>query len=194
MADPGNLVRANDATPLVVINRVSPIRVGFGIPERQLPLLKKHLEQGSLRVEARPSGDDQHASEGQISFVDNAVDQTTGMIKIKGMFANGDRRLWPGQFVNVVTVLATDPHATVVPSVTVQTGQQGPYVFVVKQDQTVEMRPVVVARTGGAETIIESGVQEGETVVTDGQVRLNPGSRVNIKSNDLKSKDVKVSQ
>jgi multidrug efflux system membrane fusion protein len=194
MADPGNLVRANDATPLVVINRVSPIRVGFGIPERQLPLLKKHLEQGSLRVEARPSGDDQHASEGQISFVDNAVDQTTGMIKIKGMFANGDRRLWPGQFVNVVTVLATDPHATVVPSVTVQTGQQGPYVFVVKQDQTVEMRPVVVARTSGAETIIESGVQEGETVVTDGQVRLNPGSRVNIKSNDLKSKDVKVSQ
>ena len=194
MADPGNLVRANDATPLVVINRVSPIRVGFGIPERQLPLLKKHLEQGSLRVEARPSGDDQHASEGQISFVDNAVDPTTGMIKIKGMFANGDRRLWPGQFVNVVTVLSTDPHATVVPSVTVQTGQQGPYVFVVKQDQTVEMRPVVVARTSGAETIIESGVQEGETVVTDGQVRLNPGSRVNIKSNDLKSKDVKVSQ
>src|SRR5262249_40387505 len=178
MADPGNLVRANDATPLVVINQISPIRVGFGIPERQLPLLKKHLEQGSLRVEARAPGDDQHSSEGRISFVDNAVDPTTGTIKVKGLFDNADRRLWPGQFVNVVTVLTTDPNARVVPSVTVQTGQQGTYVFVVKQDQTVEMRPVVVARTSGAETVIESGLEEGETVVTDGQVRLVPGSRI----------------
>jgi multidrug efflux system membrane fusion protein len=190
MADPGNLVRANDATPLVVINQVSPIRVAFGVPERQLPLLKKHLEQGSLRVEARAPGDDQHTSEGHISFIDNAVDPTTGTIKVKGVFANADRRLWPGQFVNVVTVLTNDPHATVVPSVTVQTGQQGAYVFVVKQDQTVEMRPVVVSRTSGAETIIESGVQEGETVVTDGQVRLVPGSRISVKSNS----DVKVAQ
>jgi len=190
MADPGNLVRANDATPLVVINQVTPIRVSFGIPERQLPLLKKHLEQGSLRVEARAPGDDQHTSEGHISFVDNAVDPTTGTIKVKGVFANADRRLWPGQFVNIVTILTADPNATVVPSVAVQAGQQGSYVFVVKSDQTVEMRPVVIARTSGAETVIEGGVQEGEIVVTDGQVRLVPGSRINVKSNS----DVKVSQ
>jgi len=190
MADPGNLVRANDVTPLVVINQVSPIRVSFGIPERQLPLLKKHLEQGSLRVEARAPGDDQHTSEGHISFVDNAVDPTTGSIKVKGVFANTDRRLWPGQFVNVVTILTADPNATVVPSVAIQASQQGSYVFVVKSDQTVEMRPVVIARTSGAETVIEGGVQEGETVVTDGQVRLVPGSRISVKSNS----DVKVSQ
>jgi multidrug efflux system membrane fusion protein len=183
MADPGNLVRANDVTPLVVINQVSPIRVGFGIPERQLPLLKKHLDQGALRVEARAPGDDRHSSEGHVSFVDNAVDPSTGTIRVKGLFANADRRLWPGQFVNIVTVLTTDPNAIVVPSVTVQTGQQGTYIFVVKDDQTVEMRPVVVARTSGAETVLESGVKEGETVVTDGQVRLVPGSRVTIKSN-----------
>jgi multidrug efflux system membrane fusion protein len=182
MADPGNLVRANDVTPLVVINQVSPVRVGFGIPERQLPLLKKHMEQGALRVEARPPGDDQHASQGQVTFVDNAVDATTGTIKVKGTFPNVDRRLWPGQFVNVVTVLTQEPNATVVPSVAVQTGQQGTYVFVLKPDQTVEVKPVVVARTSGAATVLESGVQEGDTVVTDGQLRLVPGSRVTVKS------------
>jgi multidrug efflux system membrane fusion protein len=190
MADPGNLVRANDATPLVVINQVSPVRVAFGIPERQLTLLKKHLDQGALRVEARAPGDDEHVSEGRISFVDNAVDHTTGTIRIKGTFANADRRLWPGQFVNVVTVLTTDPNATVVPSMAVQTGPQGTYVFAVKPDQTVEIRPVVVARTSGSETVIEQGVQDGETVVTDGQVRLVPGSRITARS----SGEVKVAQ
>jgi multidrug efflux system membrane fusion protein len=147
MVHPGNLVRANDPTPLVVINQVTPVQVAFGIPERQLALLKQHLAQNTLRVEARPQGDQDQPAIGRIAFVDNAVDQTTGMIRIKGTFANGDRRLWPGQFVNVVTVLATDPDAIVVPSVAVQTGQQGTYVFVVKDDRTVELRPVTIART-----------------------------------------------
>ena len=182
MVHPGNLVRANDPTPLVVINQVTPVQVAFGIPERQLALLKQHLAQNTLRVEARPQGDHNQPAIGRIAFVDNAVDQTTGMIRIKGTFANADRRLWPGQFVNVVTVLATDPEAIVVPSVAVQSGQQGSYVFVVKDDQTVELRPVAIARTNGNESIIEKGLKEGETVVTDGQLRLVPGSRISDKT------------
>jgi multidrug efflux system membrane fusion protein len=178
MVHPGNLVRANDQTPLVVINQVTPVQVAFGVPERQLGVLKKHLAQGSLRVEARLPGDTEAPVVGRIAFVDNAVDPTTGMIQIKGTFPNADRRLWPGQFVNVVTLLATDPNAVVVPSVAIQVGQQGSYVFIVKPDQTVDLRPVVVARTSGTESVVEQGIQEGETVVTDGQLRLVPGSRI----------------
>jgi len=182
MVHPGNLVRANDPTPLVVINQVTPVQVAFGIPERQLGLLKQHLAQNTLRVEARLQGDQNQPAIGRIAFVDNAVDQTTGMIRIKGTFANGDRRLWPGQFVNVVTVLATDPQAIVVPSVAVQSGQQGSYVFVVKDDRTVELRPVAISRTNGNESIVEKGLRDGETVVTDGQLRLVPGSRISDKT------------
>jgi len=182
MVHPGNLVRANDPTPLVVINQVAPVQVAFGIPERQLAVLKQHLAQNTLRVEARAQGDREQPAVGRIAFVDNAVDQTTGMIRIKGTFANGDRRLWPGQFVNVVTVLATDPDAIVVPSMAIQTGQQGTYVFIVKDDRTVELRPVVVARTNGLDSIVEKGLKEGETVVTDGQLRLVPGSRISDKT------------
>jgi multidrug efflux system membrane fusion protein len=182
MVHPGNLVRANDPTPLVVINQVTPVQVAFGIPERQLALLKQHLAQNTLRVEARPQGDQDQPAIGRIAFVDNAVDQTTGMIRIKGTFANGDRRLWPGQFVNVVTVLATDPDAIVVPSVAVQTGQQGTYVFVVKDDRTVELRPVTIARTNANDSIVAKGLKDGETVVTDGQLRLVPGSRISDKT------------
>jgi membrane fusion protein, multidrug efflux system len=182
MVHPGNLVRANDAAPLVVINQVTPVQVSFGIPERQLALLKQHLAQNTLRVEAQPQGDLDKPAVGRIAFVDNAVDQTTGMIRVKGTFANADRRLWPGQFVNVVTVLATDPQALVVPSVAVQSGQQGSYVFVVKDDRTVELRPVAISRTNGNESIVEKGLKDGETVVTDGQLRLVPGSRISDKT------------
>src|SRR5215213_1435949 len=182
MVHPGNLVRANDPTPLVVINQVTPVQVAFGIPERQLGLLKQHLAQNTLRVEARLQGDQNQPAIGRIAFVDNAVDQTTGMIRIKGTFANGDRRLWPGQFVNVVTVLATDPQAMVVPSVAVQSRQQGSYVFAVKDDRTVELRPVAISRTNGNESIVEKGLKDGETVVTDGQLRLVPGSRISDKT------------
>ena len=182
MVHPGNLVRANDPAPLVVINQVTPVQVAFGIPERQLGLLKQHLAQDTLRVEAQSQGDTGQPAVGRIAFVDNSVDQTTGMIRIKGTFANGDRRLWPGQFVNVVTRLATDPDALVVPSVAIQSGQQGAYVFVVKDDRTVELRPVTVARTNGNESIVEKGLKDGETVVTDGQLRLVPGSRISDKT------------
>jgi multidrug efflux system membrane fusion protein len=182
MVHAGNLVRANDTTPLVVINQVTPINVTFSIPEARLRDLKRYLAAGSLKVAARPPNDEREAAIGRISFVDNQVDPSTGTIRVKGSFANEDRRLWPGQFVNVVVTLTTDTGAIVVPTTAVQAGQQGQYVFVVKPDQTAELRTVTVARTVTNESIIQQGLTPGETVVTDGQLRLVPGSRVSIKS------------
>jgi multidrug efflux system membrane fusion protein len=180
MVHQGNLVRANDQTPLVVINEVAPISVAFSIPEARLTELRRYMGGGSLAVTATPQGSDR-SSTGRIAFIDNAVDQNTGTIRIKGTFPNEDGRLWPGQFVNVVVTLTTDPKAIVVPSVAVQTGQQGTFVFVVNQDQTVEVRPVTVARTRGAESVIATGVGPGDTVVTDGHLRLVPGARISVK-------------
>ena len=182
MVHEGNLVRANDATPLVVINQVTPIYVSFGIPESRLPELKQYMARGSVKVEALAPNDVAGPSVGRITFVDNAVDPTTGTIRIKGTFPNGTRHLWPGQFVNVTVTLTTDAHAIVVPAAAVQTGQQGQYVFVVKPDQTVDLRPISVARSANAETVIRQGLEAGETVVTDGQLRLTAGSRVSVKS------------
>ncbi|MBI3492911.1 MAG: efflux RND transporter periplasmic adaptor subunit, partial [Acidobacteria bacterium] len=182
MVHEGNLVRANDVAPLVVINQVTPIYVTFAIPEARLPELKRYMALGSLRVEARPPADTGPSASGRITFVDNQVDPTTGTIRIKGTFPNEDRRLWPGQFVNVVVTLTTDPNAIIVPTTAVQTGQQGQYVFVVKSDQTADLRNVTVARATGTETVIQQGLKAGETVVTDGQLRLVPGTRVSVKS------------
>jgi multidrug efflux system membrane fusion protein len=187
MVNAGNLVRANDQTPLVTINQVSPIYVSFAFPERLLADLRRYMSRGSLRVEARPASAEGAPAVGQISFVDNAVDQTTGTIKVKGTFANEDRSLWPGQSVNVVVRLATESAAIVVPTVAVQTGPEGNYVFLVKADQTVEMRPVTVARQAGAETVIRDGLSAGDTVVTDGHLRLVPGSRVSVRDAGAKT-------
>jgi multidrug efflux system membrane fusion protein len=181
MVHEGNLVRANDTAPLVVINQVAPISVTFAIPEARLPELKKYMAGGALRVTANPPNDDAAPAVGRISFVDNSVDQTTGTIRVKGTFPNTDRRLWPGQYVNVIVTLTMDPAAIVVPSVAVQAGQQGSYVFVVNAEQKVDLRPVVVKRTGATETVIESGLKPGETVVTDGHLRLVPGARITVK-------------
>jgi multidrug efflux system membrane fusion protein len=192
MVHEGNLVRANDQTALVVINQVAPISVAFAIPEARLPALKKYLAGGALRVTANPPNDDAAPAVGRITFVDNAVDQETGTIKVKGTFPNSDRRLWPGQYVNVVVTLTTDPTAIVVPSVAVQAGQQGPYVFVVNSEQKVDLRSVTVGRTTGTETVIEGGLKPGETVVTDGHLRLVPGSRITIKGQSNQPADPKV--
>lgn len=181
MVNAGNLVRANDATPLVVINQVAPIYVSFGLPEARLPDLKRYLAQRTAHVDARAPNDQGPPSRGRITFVDNAVDPSTGTIKVKATFANENRRLWPGQFVNVVLTLAVDPAAIVVPSVAVQTGQQGQYVFVVKPDHTVDLRAVTIARSDGKESVVETGLQPGETVVTDGHLRLVAGSRISVK-------------
>jgi membrane fusion protein, multidrug efflux system len=177
----GNLVRANDATPLVVINQVAPIYVSFGIPEGRLPELKRYLAQGTVRVEAAAPGETTPSS-GRITFIDNAVDSTTGQIRIKASFPNGDHRLWPGQFANVTVTLSTEPNAIVVPTAAVQNGQQGNYVFVVKPDMTVDLRTVSVQRQVAETTVVENGLKPDEIVVTDGQLRLIPGTKVSIKS------------
>ena len=181
MVHAGNLVRANDQTPLVVINQVSPIYVSFGIPEGLLPDLRRYMAAKPLQVVAAPANEEGPPATGHITFIDNTVDQTTGTIRIKATFPNGERRLWPGQFVNVSIRLAQDANALVVPSLAVQAGPEGQYVFVVKNDQTVEMRPVTVARTAGRDTVLKEGVRAGETVVLDGQLRLVPGSKVTVK-------------
>jgi len=178
---PGNLVRANDTAPLVIINQISPMYVTFTIPESQLPELNRYRAVGPVGVRVSPPGDSTEIVGGHITFVDNAVDQTTGTIKIKASFENADRRLWPGQFLNVTVTLKVDQHSIVVPGAAVQSGPQGTYVFVVKADKTVEMRPVDVDRSLGSDAVIKKGVTPGETVVTDGVLRLVPGSHVTIK-------------
>ena len=135
-----------------------------------------------VKVEAVIGKDEAHPLEGVLTFVDNAVDTTTGTIKFKATFANQEKRLWPGLFVNVAVTLTTQPNAVVALTKAIQTGQSGQYAFVIKDDLTAELRPVVVGRTLGAETVVEKGLQAGERVVTDGQLRLIPGSKVDIKN------------
>jgi multidrug efflux system membrane fusion protein len=177
----GNLVKANDVPVLVTINQITPILVTFTVPEKELGQIKKYLAEGKLKVDAVIPNDPNGPESGSISFLDNAVDMTTGTIKLKGTFANTGRRLWPGQFINVVMTLTTRPNSVVVPTRAVQTGQQGEFIFVVKKDNAVESRPVTVALSLGEESVIGSGVNPGETVVTDGQLRLIPGAKVDVK-------------
>ena len=184
MVHEGNLVRANDTVPLVTINQVTPINVSFAIPESRLPELKRYMAQRTLQVVASPPTEDGPPAVGKIGFVDNSVDQSTGTIRIKGTFPNTDRRLWPGQFVNVTVSLTDDPTSIVVPTAAIQVGQQGQYAFVVKADHSVESRIVVVDRSNGTETVVKDGLKPGETVVTDGHLRLVAGSRVNIKEEE----------
>jgi membrane fusion protein, multidrug efflux system len=181
LVNEGNLVRVNDATPLVVINQVSPINVTFSVPEQNLADIRRHMATGSLKVDARFQGDEERPEQGNLAFVDNTVDRTTGTIKLKAEFKNGDRRLWPGQFINVALTLSTQSDAVVVPSETIQVGQEGQHVFVVKPDNSVEVRPVVVARTDEGEAVIANGLQPGEQIVREGQFLLGPGSRIEIK-------------
>lgn len=179
----GNLVKENDTNSvLTTINQISPIYVNFALPERYLPELKRFIAAGKIRVQAMPPHEDKPLGQGVVTFIDNAVDATTGTIKVKATFENGDHELWPGQFVDVLLTLMQQPNAITIPSVAVQTGQQGQYVYVVKSDSTVENRNINVVRTYGQESIIEKGLQPGERVVTDGQLRLQPGARVEIKT------------
>ena len=180
----GNIIKENDAN-LVVINQINPICVSFSVPEQYLGDMKKYMRAGTLKVEAIvPNNNEGAPHQGFISFVDNAVDTGTGTIKLKGTFTNKDRRLWPGQFVNVVLTLTQVPNATVVPFQAIQTGQQGQYVFVVKTDLTVETRSIVSGFTLNNETVVQKGLQPGEIVVTDGQLRLYPGAKVEINTSD----------
>ena len=179
----GNIVRAsgtNDST-LLTINQILPVYVSFTVPQQQLPQIKRYMAAGQLSVDAVASGEPK-PERGTVTFIDNAVDQTTGTIRLKATFANTDKRLWPGQFINVSMTLAVENDVLVIPAQALQTGQQGPFVFVVKPDQTVDTRRVAVNRTQGSETILTSGVEAGESVVTDGQPRLVQGAKVEVRT------------
>lgn len=176
----GNIAKANPDNPMVTINQVQPVYVTFNVPEQYLAEIKRYNTQRKLTTAAAIPSDPVPAT-GTLSFIDNQVNQQTGTIMLKGTFPNSDRRLWPGQFVNVTLTLATQPNAVTVPTRAVQTGQQGPFVFVVKDGGTAELRQVKVERTVGDESVIASGVQPGETVVTDGQLRLVAGAKVDVR-------------
>ena len=179
----GSTVKARDAaSPLVVINQIRPTYVAFSVPEQYLAEIRKYREAGSLQTQALIPGQETRPVRGQLAFINNTVDPATGTIQLKAIFPNTDNRLWPGQFVNVTLTLTTVPNAVVVPTQAIQTGQQGPYVFVVQADHTVLSRSVVTGRALDNETIVENGVATGDQVVTEGQIRLVPGARVDIKS------------
>jgi multidrug efflux system membrane fusion protein len=170
----GNVVNAN-ATDLITINQVEPIYVAFSVPETQLSTVRR-----SQVVTATPRDDSAPSETGALTFIDNKVDPATGTIRLKGTFTNSDQKLWPGEFVRVTLNLATRRNALIIPGQAVQNGQDGLYVFVVKPDQTVESRPVVTGARVDQDTVIEKGLNAGEMVVTEGQLRLAPGSRVQI--------------
>jgi multidrug efflux system membrane fusion protein len=180
LVHPGSLVRANDTTPLVVINQVAPAFVTFAVPARLLPEVSGGRAR-ALKVLAAPAGSTEAPALGTVSFVDNAVDQATDTVRLKATFPNRDRRLWAGAFVDVALQLSVSERAIVVPNASVQASQQGQFVYVVTSDQTVAARPVEVGWIERDEAVIEHGVEAGETVVTDGQLRLTPGARVSVK-------------
>jgi len=176
----GSLVKANDDRPLVTIHRTQPIQVSFAVPAQYLePVLARRAS--GIKVLAALAEGEGAREEGSLTFVDNAVDVATNTVLLKGTFANQNERLWPGQFVQVTVVLGEEPDRVVCPAAAVQTGQSGQYVFVVQGGNTVEVRPVVVARADEQEAVVAQGLEGGETVVTDGQLRLAPGVKVEVK-------------
>lgn len=184
MIPQGNLVKANDTNPLVVINQVSPIYVNFAVPEQYLPQIRAALRAGPAAVDISAAGGDgkaMHVS-GTLAFIDNTVDVTTGTIKLRASVPNKDASLWPGQFVNAAVTLGEQSNAVVVPSEAVQMGPDGSYVFIVDGSARAQMRKVLIDRTTGQETLIANGLEGGEKVVVDGQSRLLPGTEVTIRA------------
>ncbi len=177
----GNSVKANDV-PLASINQIAPIYVAFSLPQSELPAIREAMSRGPVAVEVQAQGDTGKPSEGRVAFFDNAIDISSGTIGVRAVFQNQDQRLWPGQFVKVAVTTRVDPDALVVPQAAVQISQDGNFVFVIKPDNTAEVRAVTVARTLQGQTVIAKGLKEGERVVTDGQMRLENGSRVAIRA------------
>lgn len=180
LVDAGNVVQANQME-LVVINQIDPIEVTFAVAERYLGEIRRYAAEGQLKVVATPDGKELMPVEGQLVFVDNAVKSATGTISLKARFANNPKVLWPGQFVDVDLWLTTDRDAVVAPSAAIQTGQAGQFVYIIKPDQTVEARLIVLARTSDDAAVIREGLKGGEKIVIDGHSRLGPGSKVEIK-------------
>jgi membrane fusion protein, multidrug efflux system len=179
-ANRGNVVKAND-TVLVTINKLIPIHASFTISEKELPEVKRMMAGGRIPVEVDVPGTNGTREKGVVSFFDNTVDPTTGTIRLKALFDNAKKQLWPGQFVNLSIILGMRNNAVVVPSQAIQTGQNGQFVFVVKPDATAEVRQVVSGPIFQEMTVIEKGLQPGEQVVIDGQMRVVPGGAVEIK-------------
>jgi membrane fusion protein, multidrug efflux system len=175
----GNLVKANDTNPLTTINQIEPIYVSFNVPEADLGSLRARGG-NHLKVGASPPNQQQSPAEGTLSFIDNAVDATTGTIRLMGTFPNRHRRLWPGEYLNVQLVLGTDPNAVVVPTTAVQSGQQGKFVFVVQPDGTAVATPVKSSRSYEQLAVIDSGLVPGKPVIVDGQERVVPNAKVNV--------------
>lgn len=188
----GALVRVADASQfLVVINQLSPVAVTYSVPESTLASVRAANASGPIVVRVtHTSGEKARPVEGRLDFVNNTVDPTTGTIVLKALFQNDDRALWPGQFVSVSTLLGVDAKAVLVPAAAIQTGQRGSQVFVLKPDNTVELRPVPLGRSWEGKTIVLSGLAAGETVVVDGQLRLLPGSQVEVRPVEQKGKSV----
>jgi len=178
MINLGNLVKANDTPYLLQLNQVTPIYVTFSVPESNLDRVRQRFSSGQLKVLAYPKGQADNLAEGQLTFIDNGVDTTTGMLKLKGTFQNRDRRLWPGEFVDVALVLSTQKNALVVPTKAIQTGQQGEYVYVVRADSTAESRTVKTAGVYQNLTLIADGLKTGEHVIVNGQMRVAPNAKV----------------
>jgi len=182
----GNLIKENDVA-LVTILQLSPSYVSFAVPEQSLNDIRRHMAMGKVAVQATPSELGSDMSTGVLDFIDNTVDATTGTIRLKATFANTDKHLWPGQFVNVMLRLSTERNALVVPSAAVQSSQNGRYVWVIKPDSTAELRIVQVSRTQGGMVVVASGIQAGENVVTEGQLRLKQGAKVEILKSSQKA-------
>ncbi|HET9669730.1 MAG TPA: efflux RND transporter periplasmic adaptor subunit [Casimicrobiaceae bacterium] len=176
----GNLVKANDTTALVVINEIVPVNVSFSVPEQSLSAVRKYDADGELQVTAQVPNSGEQPIAGKLSFIDNATDVSTGTIKLKAEFANHDKALWPGQFVDVVLTLTHEANAIVAPATAIQNGPNGQYVFIVKPDHTVDLRDVKVERSEGNLSVIAQGLQPGDVVVTVGQLRLAPGTKVTV--------------
>jgi len=177
----GDQIKADDIA-MVVINQITPIKVNFSVPEKFLPGIRKYAAAGTLKVEVTFPNDTAKPIKGTLNFIQNTVDASTRTIFLKAAFPNTDKRLWPGQFVNVILTLTIRPHVVVIPSQAVQTGQQGPFVYVIKPDLTAESRTIVPGEGVDGEIIIEKGLRVGEKVVTDGQLRLTPGAKVQIQT------------
>jgi multidrug efflux system membrane fusion protein len=178
----GNLIRTTDTSAMVVINQITPIRVTFGLPAIYLTQVRSQQAVAPLSTSARAAGSTDAQSIGKISFLDNAVDSQTGTLKVKGTFPNTDRRLWPGELVEVSLQLSVAHHAVVVPAAAVQTGQQGQYVYLVKADRTVAYQAVQTSIRNGDDVVVLTGLKAGDEVVTDGQLGLTPGAMTQLKS------------
>jgi membrane fusion protein, multidrug efflux system len=178
LVDVGNIVHATDTNPMLVITQIQPISVIFTLPQDSLPVVAKKMRQGTLTVDAYSRDDQTKLATGKLLTIDNQIDQTTGTGRLKATFDNKDGILWPNQFVNVRLLLDVRKNSTVIPSVAVQRGPQGTFVYVVKPDKTVEARPVTVALTQSNQSAIASGLQPGDIVVTDGQDKLQNGAKV----------------